>query len=106
LNFQAAEYFEKEHKDVLKAISNLECSPEFTERNFALSKYTDSTGRKCPRRGQPRSGGGRPFSFCFCSPPPAPLVPPAGAEGESCLSDFLASELGKKHDRRFAWRAF
>ena len=30
-----AEAFEKEHKDVLRAISNLECSQEFNERNFA-----------------------------------------------------------------------
>lgn len=30
-----AEAFDKGHKDVLKAISNLECSPEFRERNFA-----------------------------------------------------------------------
>ena len=27
--------FEKEHKDVLKAISNLECSEEFTSAIFA-----------------------------------------------------------------------
>lgn len=29
-------HFGKKHKDVLKAIHNLECSPDFTERNFAL----------------------------------------------------------------------
>ncbi|EBW6452646.1 transcriptional regulator [Salmonella enterica subsp. enterica serovar Oranienburg] len=43
-----AEYFRKMHKDVLKKIDNLDCSPEFTERNFAPSEYTDSTGRKLP----------------------------------------------------------
>lgn len=31
-----ADHFDKLHKDVLKAIRNLECSPEFAERNFAL----------------------------------------------------------------------
>lgn len=36
-----AQAFGKEHKDVLRAISNMECSPQFTERNFALSGYTD-----------------------------------------------------------------
>ena len=30
-----AQAFEKEHKDVLRAIYNMECSPEFNERNFA-----------------------------------------------------------------------
>jgi Rha family phage regulatory protein len=40
--------FEKNHRDVLRAIQNLDCPKEFTERNFALSEYTDSTGRKLP----------------------------------------------------------
>ena len=39
-----AEVFEKEHKDVLKAIDNLECSDTFRERNFALSSYAVATG--------------------------------------------------------------
>lgn len=40
-----AETFGKRHADVLRAIENLECSAEFTERNFASSEYRDSTGR-------------------------------------------------------------
>ncbi len=43
-----ADYFHKPHKDVLAKISRLDCSVEFTERNFSLSKYTDVTGRKLP----------------------------------------------------------
>lgn len=43
-----AEYFRKPHKDVLAKISRLDCSVEFTERNFSPSEYTDSTGRKLP----------------------------------------------------------
>ena len=43
-----AEKFGKQHKSVLRTVSKLECSPEFTERNFALSEYIDSTGRKLP----------------------------------------------------------
>lgn len=31
-----AEHFTKEHKDVLRAIKNLDCSRQFHERNFAL----------------------------------------------------------------------
>lgn len=54
-----AKVFEKEHKDVLRAISNLECSSQFTERNFALSEYTDPTGRKLPAYRLTRDG----FSF-------------------------------------------
>jgi Rha family phage regulatory protein len=44
-----AETFGKNHKDVLRDIRNLECSQEFTERNFAPSEYQDSTGRKLPK---------------------------------------------------------
>ena len=40
-----AETFGKRHSDVLRSIENMECSADFTERNFALSDYQDSTGR-------------------------------------------------------------
>ena len=40
-----AETFGKRHSDVLRDIDNLECSEEFTERNFALSSYKDSSGK-------------------------------------------------------------
>ncbi|ELC9000043.1 Rha family transcriptional regulator [Salmonella enterica] len=42
------EFFRKLHKNVIRAIESLECSPEFTRLNFELSEYTDSTGRKLP----------------------------------------------------------
>lgn len=41
-----AKHFGKRHSDVIRAINKLDCSPEFTERNFALSEYSDPTGRK------------------------------------------------------------
>lgn len=41
-----ADSFEKNHKDVLKAVDNLECSPEFNERNFAPVEYVDTKGEK------------------------------------------------------------
>ncbi|HBM0098395.1 TPA: Rha family transcriptional regulator [Salmonella enterica subsp. enterica serovar Blitta] len=43
-----AEFFRKMHKDVLKKIDNLECSEEFSERNFAPAEYTDEQGKKRP----------------------------------------------------------
>ena len=42
-SLMVAEKFEKRHADVIRAIQNLECSPDFTERNFAFSEYKDST---------------------------------------------------------------
>ena len=40
-----AETFEKRHADVLRDIENLSCSERFTERNFSLSSYKDSSGK-------------------------------------------------------------
>lgn len=40
-----ADTFEKRHSDVLRDIENLQCSLEFTERNFALSSYKDKSGK-------------------------------------------------------------
>ena len=40
-----ARMFEKEHKDVLKYIRNLDCSEEFLRRNFAPISYSDQYGR-------------------------------------------------------------
>lgn len=45
-----ADAFEKQHKDVLRTIKNIigpesGYSQEFTERNFAPSRYKDSSGR-------------------------------------------------------------
>lgn len=47
-SLKVAEAFGKQHKDVLRAIANLECSEEFNRRNFALIEYTDSANRKQP----------------------------------------------------------
>ena len=36
------------HKNVLRTIRGFKCSKQFNERNFELSEYLDSTGRKLP----------------------------------------------------------
>lgn len=51
-----ARAFEKEHKDVLKAISNLECSEDFNERNFAPVEYRDAKGEMRPAYRLTRDG--------------------------------------------------
>jgi len=47
-SLKVAEFFAKQHKDVLRKLESLDCSTDFTERNFTLSEYLDSTGRKLP----------------------------------------------------------
>ena len=54
-----ADKFGKQHKNVLRAIENLECSQEFAGLNFALSEYADPTGRTLPMYRISRDG----FSF-------------------------------------------
>lgn len=44
-SLKVAEVFEKRHDNVLHAIHNLDCSKEFTDLNFKVSDYIDSTGR-------------------------------------------------------------
>lgn len=43
-----AEVFGRQHKDVLKALGNLDCSQVFNERNFAPVEYLDSKGEARP----------------------------------------------------------
>ncbi|WP_231879673.1 Rha family transcriptional regulator [Comamonas thiooxydans] len=47
-SLQIAEHFDKRYADVIGAIKRLDAPAEFTERNFALSDFTDSTGHTLP----------------------------------------------------------
>ncbi|KAB1440361.1 Rha family transcriptional regulator [Pseudodesulfovibrio senegalensis] len=51
-----AEHFKKQHKDVLKAINNLDCPKEFNGRNFAPVEYLDSKGEARPAVNMTRDG--------------------------------------------------
>lgn len=41
--------FGRLHKDVLRSVESLDCSADFTERNFTLSEYIDGSGRRLPQ---------------------------------------------------------
>lgn len=47
-SLKVAYYFGKQHKNVLKAIKELNCSSEFWRLNFKPSNYTDERGKKQP----------------------------------------------------------
>ena len=51
-----AEDFKKQHKDVLRAIQNIECSEAFSRRNFAPSDYLDERGKTQPMVEMTRDG--------------------------------------------------
>lgn len=57
-SLNVAEVYGKRHKDVLRSVDAVkaECPPDFTERNFAPSEYTDPTGRKLPMYRLSRDG--------------------------------------------------
>lgn len=54
-----SDQFGKEHREVLRAIKKLECSEEFSRRNFAPIFYNDSYNRQQPEFAITRDG----FSF-------------------------------------------
>lgn len=47
-SLRVAETFDKEHKNVLQAIENLECSQAFRRLNFQPSEYLNSQGKMMP----------------------------------------------------------
>lgn len=51
-----AEAFEKEHKNVLRDIENLECSKEFNALNFEPVEYKDAKGEMRPACRMTRDG--------------------------------------------------
>lgn len=55
-SLDVATHFGKRHADVIRAIKKLDCSEEFTERNFALSEYKDATGRSVVQYRMTRDG--------------------------------------------------
>ncbi|MDK3020959.1 Rha family transcriptional regulator [Pseudodonghicola flavimaris] len=56
---EVAKNFGKQHKNVLQAIRNLECSDEFNGLNFQPVEYMDAKGEKRTEYGMTRDG----FSF-------------------------------------------
>ena len=55
-SLKVAEIFGKQHKDVLKAINNLDLPQDFNQRNFAPVEYLDSKGEKRPAYNISRDG--------------------------------------------------
>lgn len=47
-SLDVARVFGKQHKNVLQAIENLDCSEEFSELNFQPTKYKDEQSKKRP----------------------------------------------------------
>ena len=66
-SWEVARFFEKQHKDVLRAIRTLECSREFNERNFTPVEYTDEKGEKRPMYEMARDGFAM-LAFGFTGP--------------------------------------
>lgn len=58
-SLRVAEAFEKNHKDVLRDIRELDCSEDFRQRNFALSSYKSGQNKDLPQYNITQDG----FSF-------------------------------------------
>ncbi|MNY93358.1 Phage regulatory protein Rha [compost metagenome] len=55
-SLKVADAFGKRHTHVLRAIESLDCSKDFTQPNFGLSNYIDSTGRLLPKYEMTKDG--------------------------------------------------
>lgn len=55
-SLHVAEHFGKRHDDVIKRIRALECTAEFSARNFADAEYIDSQGKSRPYYRMTRDG--------------------------------------------------
>lgn len=55
-SLHVAEHFGKLHKDVIRRIESIDCSPEFSERNFTPAEYIDSQGKSRPYYRMTRDG--------------------------------------------------
>lgn len=47
-SLKVAEIFGKQHKDVLRKLEGLDCSTDFSQRNFALAEYLDEQRKPRP----------------------------------------------------------
>lgn len=92
-----AQVFDRLHKDVLKAIENLECSDEFSRRNFAPSNYLDSRGKVQPMVDMTFDG----FMFLVMGFTGAK----AAAFKEAYIAEFnrMRAELAEADQRRMAF---
>lgn len=55
-SLHVAEHFGKLHKDVIRRIESIDCSPEFSERNFTPAEYIDSQNKNRPYYRMTRDG--------------------------------------------------
>lgn len=55
-SMKVAEYFGKRHADVLRAVQSIECSREFSQRNFAPAEYLDRQGKPRPMYNMTKDG--------------------------------------------------
>jgi Rha family phage regulatory protein len=55
-SLKIAEHFNKQHKNVLRSIQSLDCSPEFNRLNFELVESADAKGEKRPAYELTRDG--------------------------------------------------
>lgn len=55
-SLKVAEVFGKRHSDIIRAIKNIDCSTEFSERNFALADYLDEQGKSRPMHEMTKDG--------------------------------------------------
>jgi len=74
-SLKVAEYFGRSHKNVLRAIKNLECSDDFTKRNFELCFEINNLQNNKPQPFYKMTKDGfSNFNFNRCKNAPLPIL--------------------------------
>lgn len=55
-SLKVAKHFRRNHRDILRALRELECSAEFSARNFALTEYIDAQSKPRPMYEMTKNG--------------------------------------------------
>ena len=97
-----ARAFNKRHSDVLRAIDNLECSQEFSERNFALAKTKDKQGKK--RRSFNITKDGFTFLAMGFTGKEAARFKEAYIKAFNDMADYIRSHKEKRQDAKLEYR--
>jgi Rha family phage regulatory protein len=100
-SLEVAERFGKLHKDVLRAIRDILKSDHEAERNFALSSYTTTGGKKLPSYDIDQDGFAL-LVFGFNNSPTAAAWKRRFLRAFKALVERLRQVEAIEHDRRFA----
>lgn len=91
-----ARHFKKQHKDVLRAADRMDCSEEFSRRNFAPTSYIDAQGKE--RREMRMTKDGFMFLVMGFTGREAARIKEAFITAFNCMAEFIRTQQASAFD--------